>query len=105
MATVRITRIYSDDTGESHFDEVTTPLKDQGAIGFISEAIGAKNIFFRYTPGDYNFDFHNVPRRQFSINLDASVKITVSDGKSQIFPPGSLLFAEDTSGKGHLSQV
>ncbi|CAF0825895.1 unnamed protein product [Didymodactylos carnosus] len=105
MATAKVTRLYSDDKGESHFDEVTAPLNDQGVIGFISEAIGSTNIFFRYTPGDYNFDLHNAPRRQFIINLDASVKVTVSDGESRILPPGSILFVEDTNGKGHISQA
>jgi hypothetical protein len=31
------TRIYSDSLGESHFETVIVPLKDNGDIGYLSE--------------------------------------------------------------------
>lgn len=54
---------------------------------------------FRITPGDYDFDFHTAPARQFIVSLDAAVDIEVTDGTRRIFPAGTVMLAEDTWGK------
>lgn len=58
-----------------------------------------EGIKFRETPGDYDFDFHCAPARQFVVSLDAAVDIEVTDGTRRIFPAGTVMLAEDTWGK------
>lgn len=102
---MKITRIYTGDDGESHFEDIEVPLVDHGGgIGAISKLEGATGILFRETEGDYNFDFHNAPRRQYVINLDAAVEIEVGDGTKRVLGPGEILLAEDTTGRGHISR-
>jgi len=75
-----------------------------GGIGAISKLEGATGVLFRETDGDYDFDFHNAPRRQYVINLDASVEIETGDGSKRVLGPGEILLAEDTTGRGHISR-
>jgi hypothetical protein len=101
---MKITRIYSGTDGESHFEEIEVPLIDRGGIGRISQLEGATGVVFRETGGDYDYDFHNAPRRQYVINLDAAVEIEVGDGTRRVLGPGEILLAEDTTGRGHISR-
>ena len=71
MATVfQVTRIYSDEKGESHFEDVEIPLQPAGDIGSLSEALTAKSIIFREVLPSYDYDFHNAPQKQYIILLD-----------------------------------
>lgn len=102
---VHITRIYTGDDGESHFEDVEIPLSEGGAIGRISELQGATGVLFREVDGDYDFDFHCAPRRQYVINLDAAVEIETGDGSKRRIGSGEILLAEDTHGRGHKSRA
>ena len=101
---MKITRVYSGDDGESHFEDIEVPLIDRGGIGRISQLEGATGVVFRETDGDYSYDFHNAPRRQYVINLDSAVEIELGDGTRRILGPGEILLAEDTTGRGHISR-
>jgi hypothetical protein len=46
---VKVTRVYSGDDGESHFEDLDVPLVDRGAIGAISALQPATGIVFRET--------------------------------------------------------
>jgi hypothetical protein len=105
VKTLRVTRIYTGDDGESHFEDVEIPLIDRGGIGAISKLQGATGVVFRETEGDYDYDFHNAPRRQYVINLDAAVEIELGDGTKRVLEAGEILLAEDTTGRGHRSRA
>ncbi len=47
-----IPRIYTDESGETHFGNVDVPIKDSGYIGFLSETLPVTGIIFRETPAD-----------------------------------------------------
>eukprot|EP00903_Cladosiphon_okamuranus_P009099 g8697.t1 len=98
-----------DAEGRSYFSDKTVPLgAAAGAgsgIGALSELIPTTGLKFRETPGDYDFDFHCAPARQFVVSLDAGVEIEVTDGTRRVFPPGTVMLAEDTWGKGHRSRA
>ena len=96
-----LTRIYSDDAGESHFEEVMIPLMDKGEIGFLSESQPVKNIIFREVLASYDYDFHNAPQKQYIILLDGGVEIETSLGEKRSFKTGEILLVEDITGKGH----
>ena len=102
---MRITRIYSGEDGESHFEDVEIALQEFGEIGRISEQLGATGIIFRETGSDYDFDFHCAPRRQYVINLNAPVEIETGDGSTRRIEAGEILLAEDTTGRGHRSRA
>lgn len=101
---MKITRIYTGDDGESHFEDIDVDMKT-GAAGLLSDPVAVTSVMFRETPGDYDLDFHPAPRRQYVVNLTGSVEITTGNGDSRILPPGSILLAEDTTGRGHKSKA
>ncbi|MCC7515642.1 MAG: hypothetical protein IT212_13210 [Bacteroidia bacterium] len=96
-----ITRIYIDNNGESHFEDIEIPLKNDGEIGFLSDNIPVKEIIFRKVTPDYDYDFHNAPQKQYIILLDGEIEIETSMGEKRIFKGGDILLVEDTRGKGH----
>ena len=100
---MRVTRIYTGDDGESHFEDVEVPLRDFGDLGRISESVPVTGLMFREVDADYDFDFHTAPRRQYVVNLDAAVDIEVGDGTRRRIGAGEILLAEDTTGNGHRS--
>lgn len=96
-----ITRIYADELGESHFEDIELPLEEAGEIGFLSEKIPAKELMFRKVKPTYDYDFHTAPQRQFIILLDGEIEIETSLGEKRTFTAGHILLMEDTDGKGH----
>lgn len=101
---MKYTRIYSDASGESHFEDVEVEMKAAPYnTGAISEMVAAKGVMFRVSP-DYFVDWHNAPRRQFVVNVTGTLEVTVSDGTKRSFGPGTVLLAEDVTGKGHTSR-
>ena len=102
---MRITRLYSGDDGESHFEDVELKLDARGIAGRMSELEGATGILFRETDGSYDLDFHNAPRRQYIINLEGAVEIETGDGTKRVFGPGDIILAEDLTGRGHISRA
>jgi hypothetical protein len=101
---MKVTRIYSQD-GESHFEDTEVPLANLGSGGRFSEPVTTKSVIFRETDSDYNLDFHPAPRRQYVINLTGSVEIETGLGEKRVLGPGSILLAEDTTGRGHISRA
>ena len=103
--TMRVVRLYTGPDNKSHFEDIQIPLKDAGKVGFISELYKATGVVFRETTGDYNYDFHPAPRRQYVVNLEGEVEIEVGDGTRRILRAGDILLAEDTTGQGHISRA
>lgn len=102
---MKYTRIYADANGESHLQDVEPPMKEAGNASTMSDLVAAKGVICRDTSSaEYFIDWHNAPRRQFVVNLTGEVEITVSDGEKRTFGPGSILLAEDVTGKGHISR-
>ena len=102
---MKVLRIYTGQDNKSHFEDLQIPLKDSGKVGLVSELTKATGVVFRETAGDYNYDFHTAPRRQFVVNLEGEVEIEVGDGTRRILRSGDVLLAEDTTGQGHISRA
>jgi hypothetical protein len=101
---MQYTRMFADADGESHFEDVDVDLKT-GAGGAVSEVLAATGLMFRRTAPDYDVSWHPAPRRYFIINVQGHVELQVSDGEKRVFGPGSIVLAEDTTGKGHISRA
>jgi hypothetical protein len=102
---MKIHRLYADEHGETHFQDVEIPLTESTHAGRLSARLPATGIIFREVPPDYDLDWHPAPRRQYIVNLDAGVQITASDGEVRRIGAGEVLLVEDTRGKGHLSKA
>ncbi|MDQ3277460.1 MAG: hypothetical protein M3Q06_03985 [Bacteroidota bacterium] len=97
----RITRVYSDSNGESHFEDIEITLKDAGNIGRLSNVLPATGVVFREVAPTYDYPFHTAPQKQYIILLDGEIEIETSLGEKRTFGAGDVLLMEDTSGKGH----
>ncbi len=101
---MHVTRLYTGDDGQSHFEDVPIDLVDQELRGRLSEPWPASAVQFREVDGDYALDFHCAPRRQLVVNLTGSVEIEIGSGETRVLGPGTILLAEDTTGQGHISR-
>jgi|TARA_B110000211_G_C13632100_1_gene357882 hypothetical protein len=102
---VRITRIYSGEDGQSHFEELEMALTVSEA-GAMSTKIPIESIFFRDTSeaGPEVWDYHVAPRRQLVVHVRGYTEIEVGNGEKHIFGPGDVLLADDQTGQGHISR-
>src|SRR4030095_885746 len=101
MNTFPITRIYSDENGDSHFEDVSILMSEAGSIGALSEKYPVKDIIFREVEPSYDWEFHTAPEKQYIILLDGKIQIETSMGVIRSFHAGEILLVEDTTGKGH----
>lgn len=102
---MRVTRIFADDAGESHFEDVDIALEDAGTIGRLSEPHAVRQLMFRENDGDYDYDWHCAPRRQYIVLLDGQIEIETSDGVTRRFGGGDILLVEDVKGRGHRTRT
>jgi len=101
---MKVTRVYTGDDNQSHFEDIEIELIP-GTVGDLSAPQDVTKLIFRETGGDYDLDFHTAPRRQYVINLSGGVEIEVGDGSKRIISSGEILLAEDTTGQGHISRA
>jgi len=97
-------RIYSDEDGESHFEDMSPDMtleRYASAEWLISEPLPVDGLQFRRVVTEFPDDPHLAPRRQFIVGLVGETEVEVSDGETRRFGPGSVILVEDTTGKGH----
>ncbi len=102
---MKITRIYADAQGISHFEDVEIPLRAAGEIGRLSTRVPVTGLIFRENDADYDYDWHTAPEPQYVVLLDGEIEIEVSDGERRRFRGGDVLLLEDTTGGGHRTRV
>ncbi len=102
---MKVTRVYTGPDKQSHFEDIDVELKDGGPGGDMSSLVPAKGVVFRETSEDYNFSWHNAPRRQYVVMLEGEVEIEIGDGTKRLLGTGEILLAEDTTGQGHISRA
>jgi len=98
---MKITRIYSDSDGITHFEDREIPLVSAGEIGRLSDPHPGSGLIFRETDGSYDYDWHPAPRQQWIVLLDGLIEIETGDGSKRQFGAGAILLLEDTAGRGH----
>jgi hypothetical protein len=98
---MKVTRLYTGPDNETHFEIIDYELFDNGAIGRLSNKIRVKELIFRETDGDYNYDYHPAPQKQFIILLDGEIEIETGLGEKRNFKAGDILLVEDINGRGH----
>lgn len=110
---MKYVRIYADESGESHLEDVTVqeqfngPGAVQGRSVMLSEPLAAAEITFceiateESGVGTLAPEPHVAPRRQWVIVLSGRVLLTTTGGDECEFVPGDIVFADDTTGGGH----
>ncbi len=106
MPTARYVRLYADSEGESHFSDEEMELR---SVSFapptppvtLSAFTPTKQFALLVVPAGWIGDWHTAPHRAFQLLLVGEMEIRVSDGEVRRAGPGSILFEEDTTGKGH----
>src|SRR5882762_9192787 len=68
---MKIHNLYVDNKGESHFRDLDVEFVESTPAGKMSKRLPATGIIFREVAPTYDLDWHNAPRRQYIINLDA----------------------------------
>ena len=111
MKFARYVRLYADRRGDTHFEDIKVPLEIEefvppaGPIN-IADFLPVSSSFLLGAPADWNGDMpHPSPRRQLLCTVQGEYEITVSDGEVRCFPAGSILLLEDTTGKGHKTNI
>ena len=103
-------RIYADDEGASHFEDVELAFQQENFVPPAPPVLmssfepAAQYGFERVHPG-WHGDWHPAPKRVLAIYLAGEGEIEASDGEIRPLTPGTILLAEDTTGKGHITRV
>jgi hypothetical protein len=110
MDPVQYVRLYADEQGESHFEDVQVSMTTTGFAPpapplDISEFVGARRFAFLRAPAGWFGDWHPAPARQFLVVLEGEFEVSASDGETRRFGAGSVLLVEDTTGKGHMTRA
>ncbi|MBW8827260.1 MAG: hypothetical protein JF603_13065 [Acidobacteria bacterium] len=98
---MKVTRLFEDAAGDSHFDEVEIEMAERGGGISLSEMLPATGVVLMGAGGSLSMEAHQAPNRQLMIVLTGEWTATSSDGESRRFGPGEILLAEDTTGRGH----
>jgi len=107
---MKYSRIYNDQAGESHFEDVDIELTP---VNFATPApslnLSSFNPAIQYAccsfPAGWRGDWHPIPQRQIFFILSGEIAGQVGDGEVRHFKAGSIVLGEDTTGKGHISWV
>ncbi len=111
MQQARYVRLYADESGESHFEDLeialvpvdfAPPAAPLNIAQFLPTAqsrwVGAPVGWGGEKP-------HPSPHRQIFCLLQGECEVTASDSSVRRFAAGSVLLLEDTWGKGHSTRV
>lgn len=106
----RYTRLYSDESGESHFQDLDLELSatDFAASSppvFLSSPVTAKSYAFFGAPGGWIGDWHVSSGRNLFVVVSGEWEVEASDGEVRTFNASQTLLVEDITGKGHRSRV
>ena len=94
--TMEVIHVYADADGTSHYRRVPV-------YGTMKELPVARVVATCMAPGVE--DWHNAPMKTFTINTVGDIRGEFSDGTSVPIGKGDLVYLEDTTGKGHLTQL
>ena len=104
MGQTQVIRIYADEKGDAHLDELKLSTKAGKGIR-TAQGVPIKGMYIReYMPNAF-VDWHTVPVRQFAITILGDLEVEVSGGVRRRISSGELVFLEDTKGKGHITRL
>lgn len=107
---MRYVRVYTDENGESRFEDVDIELTPADFAPpapplNLSDFAPAKRYGYLGAPPGWIGDWHPAPKKQILFYLAGEIEAETSDGEVRRFGPGSITLLEDITGKGHRSRV
>jgi len=108
---MKVLRLYTDALGESRFETTTMPmaLKEfapPAAPFRVSDPQPAQNYVILEVGTQWGGAVpHPSPARIMAFSLSGCTRVTASSGESHTFVAGDCLLHDDTSGKGHSTEV
>ena len=107
MQQAKYVRLYSDEAGESHFEDleitlvpmdIAPPAEPLNIAQFLPVT---QSLWVGGHAGWAGDAFHPSPQRQIFCVEQGEGEVTAREGTHSTFPGGSVLLLEDTTGKGH----
>ena len=111
MDKAKYVRIYTDELGGSHFEDMETELvfmdfAPPAAPLAIAPFLSSAKIQWLGAPQGWAGDVpHPVPTRSVFVTTQGEYEVTASEGDVRRFPVGAAFLLEDTWGKGHRTTV
>jgi hypothetical protein len=107
---MKIIRICASEDGGSRLQEVEVPIDqsrpDQGGRpSFMSKAYSSPDVSFIDLPEGIDSSWHHAPARQIVMVLQGVLEVCTSDNQKRQWSAGELLFADDLTGKGHMTRT
>jgi hypothetical protein len=108
---MKVVRLYADASGESRFETTTLPmvLKEfapPAAPLRVSDPQPARSYVILEVGAEWGGAVpHPSPARMMAFSLSGRTRVTTSSGESRTFVAGDCLLHDDTSGKGHSTEV
>ena len=100
---MRVTRIFSDEDGGSHFQEMGGASIDEWMVDNNAQIAIASMSFNEDASQVDPRGWHCAPVRLFVVLLEGCVEVEVSDGEIRRFKAGDVILADDLVGQGHLT--
>lgn len=103
---MKLPRIYADDSGASHWEDVAFDLTSVDyappapAVELSARGDAAGWVIIQ-VPKGWDGPRHRSPRRQLCIVTAGSAEVETSDGEQKSSGPGQAFLMEDVTGEGH----
>lgn len=106
MISMKLTRLYTGDDNQSHFElvDISMTKADSEEFGFYSTPESVENIIFGRVDSSKTADWHNPPQPQYIVILKGCIEIEVGSGEKMQFKQGDIIRAEDVTGQGHVTR-
>ncbi|MCH8350415.1 MAG: hypothetical protein IIB29_09190 [Chloroflexi bacterium] len=111
MQKAQYVRLYSDENGDSHFEDLEVPLvpldfaPPTAPLNIAQFLPATQTLWVGAHVGWAGEEPHPSPRRMIFCVVQGEWEATSSDGTVRAFPVGSVLLLEDTTGKGHSTRI
>jgi hypothetical protein len=99
---MKIHHIYTDAQGKAQI-EVIEPNLAADQSGRRTLAFPTGPAYMKEFAADRISGLHNAPRRQFVVHLFGGALVHTPSGYRRDAQPGDVIFAEDLTGEGHLT--
>ena len=110
MSELGYLRIWTDEEGETHFEDVRLDADERGSgvssgRSLYSSLMPVEGVIFREVVREHGHaEAHPAPRPQLVVHLEGKVEVEVSDGEVRRVGPETVVLVDDTHGKGHITR-
>jgi quercetin dioxygenase-like cupin family protein len=100
-----VTRIFAGADGRARIERREVPMAPDRSGRATSADFPVQRLFFRDSPPAHVHDKHRAPQRQFIFVVSGVGEVELDDGSRHRFRAGDVMFAEDTTGDGHITRA